>query len=93
MNTTREKSWMCISCGYVMDAATHVGDGTAVPDEDSISLCLNCGELYMHHNKKWVLMTNDEYTSLPDELKIKLYYYNQIRRNVIIKDLAFKNLS
>ena len=82
-----------MTCGYVMDANSSVGDKLYIPKENDISFCMNCGTLYVRHYKKWASMTEKEYIELPDDLKKKLNRYEELRKKVVDKDLAFKKFA
>jgi len=71
MRTTRRKPQLCLKCGKLLDASTSTEDN-AVPKEDSISMCIGCGAIYIQHDELLVPPTKEELDSFPSEIKEKL---------------------
>jgi hypothetical protein len=93
MKTTRYKPWMCSTCGYMMDAASATrisADGAAdvTPTEGDVSLCLNCGTLYLLQDNKWRPPTAAEKAEFPADLKRTLFEHEMARQSVIDTDLS-----
>lgn len=84
----REPSWMCVLCGYVMDAAGSMRGGGRPPQEDDYSLCLNCGHVYVRHDNRWVSITAEERAAMSAENRHVLEQAERGRRFVIREDLA-----
>jgi hypothetical protein len=84
---TRYPPWMCSTCGYMMDAASHMTKNVA-PKEDDLSVCLNCGALYVMRSGKWKAATPDERGQIPDNLKREIMRIEIARRLVIDRDLS-----
>lgn len=85
---TRFAPWMCSGCGYMMDAASHIGRTKAKPRPGDVSLCLNCGTVYELRRGAWALMTPAERSNLPADLKLEVLQAEIARRSVVRKDLA-----
>jgi hypothetical protein len=83
----RERAWMCAVCGYVMDAASPSIGAFAIPKEDDLSLCINCGLVYVRHGNAWVPMTKAERLSLDDEDRESIAELRRARSAVIREDL------
>lgn len=86
--TTYYKPWMCGGCGYMMDAASHLRQPGLKPNEDDLSLCLNCGVLYQLRRGVWMLMATAERNDLPGDIKMELLQHEIARRTVIKTDLS-----
>ena len=70
---TREKTWMCFGCGYVMDTASPADpDHHAAPAEGDLSLCMNCGVAYTRRDSFWQPMSHDEWKALDREERAEL---------------------
>lgn len=65
MTTTREKPWMCTTCGYVMDAATGVERNT-VPKDGDVTLCLKCAAVYERRAGAWAPATTADVVDVAD---------------------------
>lgn len=83
----REAPWLCVLCGYVMDAAGGL-TGQAPPQEDDYSVCLNCGHVYVRHGTRWVSITAEERAAMPDENRRELEQVERARRMVVRHNLA-----
>ncbi|HXI58323.1 MAG TPA: hypothetical protein VN903_15030 [Polyangia bacterium] len=90
--TFREPTWTCQVCGYAMDAASPVvGEGQHTPEEDDVSMCMNCGQLHVRRAERWRLMTAVEKAALPPGMCELLDHMETARRQTwssIIKDLT-----
>jgi hypothetical protein len=53
MKTHRLRPQMCLTCGYLLDAATAVDRGRKPPKEGDLSMCLNCGTVLCMHDGQW----------------------------------------
>ena len=84
-------SWECQKCGYLMDADSCPMDDEAVPNNGDITLCLNCGELYVRRTNKWKPLTQKEFVKLPDAVKKEIIRYEAIRQIVVRENLAVKS--
>lgn len=69
MRTTREKMWMCSSCGYVMDAATNVTGGDEAPKEGDVTLCLECAAVYERRAGAWAPATAAKVVTWPTDVR------------------------
>jgi ribosomal protein S27AE len=79
--TFREPAWACPICGYAMDAASPVvGASQHTPKEDDVSMCMNCGQLFMRHADRWRLMTALEKAELPPGMCALLDHMETARR-------------
>ncbi len=87
VKTTRHAPWMCSTCGYMMDAASHMTKNVA-PKEDDLSLCMNCGALYVMHSGRWRAATLAEAAHIPTNLKREIMRIELARRLVIDHDLS-----
>jgi|GEM_PF-4440304 len=85
----REKGWFCLKCGYHMNATTCTTEAGASPKEGDVTVCINCGELYIRHSKKWYLPTIDERDAMPEYLKQVVARIQAIRQQVVHEDLRF----
>lgn len=83
----REPPWMCVMCGYVMDAAGGLTD-IAPPSEGDYSVCMNCGHQYTRHGTRWVPTTVDEKAAMAPENRRDIERIQQARRAVIREDLT-----
>ena len=84
----RETSWMCVFCGYAMDATTGLENPDDVPTEDDFSMCLNCGHVYVRHGVRWVPITMAEREAMPEETRATIARAQAVRPTVINTDLA-----
>lgn len=87
MTANREPPWLCHSCGYMMDANSAL-DGQAMPKENDVSMCLNCGALYTRHSNKWSPMTLAERESLEPQARRELAAMQVFRGHFITTDLS-----
>jgi hypothetical protein len=87
MTEIREPPWMCDSCGYVMDSATPV-HGEGLPQDGSLSICANCGALYVRHGRRWLPITPEELAAIDPGLRAELTRIETIRRSTIRTPLA-----
>lgn len=85
--TTRFPPWLCHKCGYLMDAASPM-TGLAAPKENDLSLCLNCGALYVLHSERWTPITPAEREGLVPELRRELTGMEMVRQQTIDRDLS-----
>lgn len=83
----REPPWLCHSCGYMMDANTAL-NGKAVPKEDDISMCINCGALYSRHSDSWRPTTPAEFYELTPQARRELAAMQVFRGQFITTDLS-----
>lgn len=65
MTTTREKPWMCTTCGYVMDAATGVERNIRCRRDGDVTLCLKCAAVYERRAGAWAPATAAEVEAWP----------------------------
>ena len=84
---TRYAPWMCSTCGYMMDAASHMTKN-ATPKENDLSICMNCGAPYVMRSGKWKATTLAELRNLPPDLKREIMRIEFARRLVIDHDLS-----
>lgn len=89
--TKRYPAWMCVSCGYMMDAASSMEDEELEPIEDDISLCLNCAHVYQLRNGKWITMTPAQRQALPQDVRIEILRLQVAQHMAIKHDLAAGN--
>jgi hypothetical protein len=87
MKTTRTKSWMCGSCGYVMDAASALRSD-ATPKEGDLSICMNCGEPYTLDAGRWRKATAAELAELSPEERRDLTEHQMARAAARLPDLS-----
>lgn len=60
-NRIAERKWMCFRCGYAMDGYSRVDTGAAVvAKEGDVSVCMNCGAVFMRHGANWCPITRQE---------------------------------
>jgi len=90
MRSTFYKPWMCVQCGYMMDAASHMKKDVT-PDEGDLSICLNCGKTYKLKDRKWIEATSDEMNTLSRDLKLEIFEIQIARRAVVNTDLSKRN--
>ena len=90
-NTIREQSWTCVRCDFQMDACTDT-QGNNAPCEGDLSLCLNCGYLYIRHSDKWEPATNEKFNALPSDIKKHLAKV-EAARQLTYKEKVFTKLS
>lgn len=83
-----DKKWKCTECSYSMDSATCPRDPTATPDDGDLTICLNCGHLYIRKTDTWVEPSVDDYLSLPQEIKAYIEKARRLRKEVVTKDLT-----
>lgn len=69
MKTTRHQPWRCTRCGYVMDSSTSAAGDDAVPEENDVTVCIDCTEPHIMHGGKFVELTDDELIDMPLEQK------------------------
>jgi hypothetical protein len=79
---------MCWRCGYAMNASSSISERDAEPAEGDLSLCLNCGALYMRHDDSWKPATSIELATLSDSERRLLDRALVHRREVITKNLS-----
>jgi hypothetical protein len=86
--TTFFKPWMCSRCGYVMDAASALGEN-AVPAQGDVSICLNCGALYMLDDRRlWRAVTPADLAMLEPAFRREITTIQMVRSRAGIPDLA-----
>ena len=68
MKTTRERPWLCVTCGYAMDAATSTSHTRAKPKDGDVSLCLNCTAAYLRREGAWHALSREAERTLPTYL-------------------------
>lgn len=88
MRHNHEKPWPCLTCGYVMDSFSATDNQEVTPQEDDMSMCMNCGEIYVRRSASWELPTVDEVMSFPEELIQMIAKMKKHRATVITRDLA-----
>lgn len=88
MKNNFETPWLCTECGYGMDCASCPDDPIASPVEDDVSICMNCGHLYIRHADKWVEPTQKDKQAIPDAIFEHVNKLKRIRAAVIKEDLA-----
>jgi hypothetical protein len=87
-DTTRERPWMCVRCGYLMSAATPFDRGHhEPPDEGDLSICLNCALPYVREDGRWRAMTGKDWDGLVPEERRELLMAIHEQRTVIQGDL------
>ena len=86
--TGRDTPWMCLRCGYAMDAHDCFAHPGEAPSKGDLSLCMNCGARYVREADRWRPMTLAEFTELPGELRRRLFDLELARLAVIREDLA-----
>lgn len=92
MKSNHEKPWMCWKCGYTMDSSTMVhGKGDGTPAENDLSICLNCGNLYVRHDNSWKAATSQEVDSIPIETRTAIFRALTVRQLTIKKNLSTKD--
>ena len=74
-DTTREPAWECVGCGKKLDCCTNYDNKAAVPEDGSITICIECGKPYERREGKWEPMTTDEINALPNEAKQTICKY------------------
>jgi len=89
MKTIREKAWVCVYCGFHMDAATIINEDVE-PKEGDLTICLNCGYIYTRRNGEWKVPTEEEQAEIPNEVKHKILTYLIARKQVVREDLSEK---
>jgi len=87
MKTSRERTWLCTSCGYAMDAVSSPF-GDAVPDQDDASICINCGKLYRRDAGRWTEPTPEWLASLHPETRREIARAQAARQAARFPDLA-----
>jgi uncharacterized protein with PIN domain len=85
-----EPAWMCVACGYMMDASAPTKGEKSTPETGDLSLCMNCGKVYWREDAKWRPITPAEYASLEPETHREIALANSHRGRVIRVDLAAK---
>lgn len=83
----RETKWSCSECGYSMDAASAPGHENAVPAAGDVSMCLNCGHLYIRRESSWDEPSVDEYLAMPADVKQTIETLRQLRKKVVTTNL------
>jgi hypothetical protein len=87
-DTTREPPWMCVGCGYVMDAASPVDRSHhEPPDEGDLSICLNCAGPYVRERGLWRQMNTADWHGLTPEARDALVDAIQAQSRTIDRDL------
>jgi len=84
----RKERWICVRWTYSMDAADSLHDPKAVPKLGSLTMCLNCGGIYIMR-KKWKPLTAKQLERLPKRLKAEIAIVQRARQKIITEDLAF----
>ena len=79
---------MCVSCGYAIDAASGVINSKAIPKEGDISICLNCGHIYVQTNSKWTTAPDNFIDQLPSDVRQIIEKAKRVRDQVVTTDLA-----
>lgn len=85
---TIERAWLCASCGYMMDMYTLVDGKGVAPNEDDLTLCLNCGAVHLRHAGEWRAMTEPERAALPPNITAFIRKAEMARRSIIRGDLS-----
>jgi hypothetical protein len=88
MKHHRERAWMCANCGYAMDSASAIDGSAAVPNDGDISLCLNCGVLYVRQGIGWQQMSAAERRTLPLQTRLEISQARRARAAVIHEDVS-----
>jgi ribosomal protein S27AE len=91
MKTNHDDPWLCHSCGYMMDAHSAVGSDSATAKEDDLSICLNCGAVYVRHGKRWAAISVAELADLDPEIRRELALIQAVRDESITTDLAARD--
>lgn len=86
--TGREQTWLCVRCGYAMDAFDCLQHPDAMPKDGDLSLCMNCGFEYVRHADRWQPMTAAERAALEPEDRRTLEEMQFVRSRVITEDLS-----
>ena len=79
--------WLCANCGYMMDRAAGAFDREAVPRENDVATCLNCGYLHVLHNHHWCPITPRERDLLGPKTKALLKKLEKERKAFGFPDL------
>jgi uncharacterized protein with PIN domain len=87
IRATRFAPWMCHVCGYVMDTASSLR-GNSVPNENDLSICMNCGAPYELKGGKWREMTPDRIVELDVETRRNLTKHQMARIVAGLPDLS-----
>lgn len=86
-NTFHDRKWMCLHCGYAMDAASNAF-GTSAPVEDDLSVCMNCGWVYTRHGGQWHATTPSEWAALDIGTKMAIAKIQLTIEHTIKEDLT-----
>jgi hypothetical protein len=60
--------WLCLVCGYDMNAVAGSTGPSRAPEKGDIGLCANCGAAYVMQ-AEWVPMTADVWDDLSTDLR------------------------
>ena len=85
---TEDYEWKCCNCNYKMDSVSCVTQPEAEPAEDDLTMCLNCGHLYVRHDNKWTEITPAEYDGIDYPLKLQIEACRLARAEVVTKSLV-----
>lgn len=88
MKANHEAPWMCVQCGYLMDATSCFDDPSAVPSAGDLSKCMNCGREYMRRDDRWQPMTAAERAALAPEERRELERIEWARQRAALPDLS-----
>lgn len=88
MKQTDFPAWLCYTCGYLMDAASPVHGGDISPKEEDLSLCVNCGALYILRRGVWVPLPDAVRLALPIRAQKMLTHAQEIRAQVVRRDMT-----
>jgi hypothetical protein len=62
--TTREKPWLCGSCGHLCDAASSLVDDSLVPKDGDMSVCIGCAAPHQRRAGVWTPMQMEDLAQL-----------------------------
>lgn len=71
-NANREPPWLCVQCGYLMDASSSTTGMNRLPNHGDVSLCLNCAAIYRREASRWRPITDKELKRLSAGAVLKI---------------------
>lgn len=83
-----ELPWLCVECGYSCNAATSPINPTRPPVDDDLTICMNCGHLYIRRADKWAEPTPRDLLEIPPKVFEVIFAMRRAREAVVKDDLA-----
>lgn len=68
MKENLERPWLCVTCGYAMNAATSPTHPGAKPKDGDVAMCLNCTAAYLRREEAWHALSREAERTLPTYL-------------------------